>query len=223
MSQQCVQHVAFNVRELQVTGLRHPCEARSRNEVQPSFLYRTNSMPAPQGHEEAPRPGTCFLESRLVMRLASLPKISSSLMNRMIPWAALIEEAGLGLPVFQDNVTPVVSYTYLAFDKRLDRLLFKRGMPPREQSKTNADAGAAGAAGTPTYLPPPRLLLVPVLLLRRLRLVRATPKCRKTRRQGQRRWSISSPCGTALRKHPDKNVQLAERLTKVEAEIKAAN
>lgn len=66
----------------------------------------------------------------------------------MIPRAAVIENSGLGPPVFRDHVKPIAAYTDPAFDKWLDSLMLGRGMPPRSNSTTNAEAapGAAGAA-----------------------------------------------------------------------------
>lgn len=52
----------------------------------------------------------------------------------MIPRAAVIENVGLGHPVFREHVKPIAAYTDPAFDKWLDSLMLLRGMPPRKEA-----------------------------------------------------------------------------------------
>eukprot|EP00752_Nemacystus_decipiens_P014924 g13285.t2 len=74
--------------------------------------------------------------------------LSSSLKKRMIPRVAVMEEAGLGPPVFRHHVRAIAGYTNLAFDQWLDSLLDNQGLPPRQNSVSNAET-AAGVAGAP--------------------------------------------------------------------------
>lgn len=76
-----------------------------------------------------------------------MPTTRYSLKKRMIPRAAVIEEAGLGPPVFRDHVKPIAAYTDVAFDKWLDSLALTRGMPPRQTSTAKAKAGVGAAGG----------------------------------------------------------------------------
>lgn len=56
----------------------------------------------------------------------------------MIPRAAVIENVGLGHPVFREHVKPIAAYTDPAFDKWLDSLILLRGMPPRKEAEVGA-------------------------------------------------------------------------------------
>ena len=70
-----------------------------------------------------------------------------------MPRLAVMKEAGLGPPVFRDHVRAIVSKSNPAFDKWLDSLLAKRGLPPRQNSAPEEDA-ATGIADTPAAAAP---------------------------------------------------------------------